>query len=151
MAANHMTDAERQAVYDAEVESRSAAGGRVSELTKYIWAGGLAIFFTLATADARSAAGQLYASQKDLFLLLAIFSSLAVVSEFGQHLFGYLHHRHVCEWIRKHRPIAKHVYNTTVSGGRLAMLNNGLFNAKLIFSGLAGVLLTWAIAAYSLF
>lgn len=111
MPAN-LTTKEKQDAYNSGVENISYFSGRISELCKFVWAGALAIFYALVTAEPTSAATKFIGAQRPLLFIAAIAGSLAFLFDYMQNIAAYIHASRLTSWLSKtERAIPVETYN----------------------------------------
>lgn len=69
-----------------------------------IWAGALAIFYALATAEPTSAATKFIGAQRSLLFIAAIAGSLAFLFDYLQNVTSYIHASRLATWLAGPEP-----------------------------------------------
>jgi hypothetical protein len=94
---DYLSPKRKQAGYDAANKDAAEFSGRISELCKYVWAGALAIFYALVTAEPKSAA--FTGDQRLLLFIAAIAGSLAFLFDYLQNVTAYRHASKLADWL----------------------------------------------------
>jgi hypothetical protein len=87
-----------QKAYDTEFQNIKDISAKISELCKYIWAGSLATFFALITAQQNTRAFDFYSASKTIIFAAAIFGSLAFLFDYLQYVSGLVQATKVKKW-----------------------------------------------------
>jgi|SRR5580704_13535416 hypothetical protein len=111
MANQNLTDKEAQEAYNRESANLPVFTSKISELCKYVWAGSLAIFYALVTADPKSAAYHFVGNARYLLFIAAVAGSLAFLFDYLQNLSAYLHAAQLVKWLESTNPIPAAEFN----------------------------------------
>ena len=138
----NLTRQERQGAYDTSVENISKFSARISELCKFVWAGALAIFYALVTADPTGGAAKFIGAQRPLLFIAAIAGALAFLFDYLQNITAYIQATRLADWIKDRNKIAASTYNKRTKDGWAAA--NAIF---FVLKNIA-VLVTAVLVAY---
>lgn len=147
---DNLSPAEKQAGYDAANKDAAEFSGKISELCKYVWAGALAIFYALVTAEPTSAAAKFVGVQRPLLFIAAIAGSLAFLFDYLQNITAHIHASKLTSWLANTSgAILRKEYDKRL-GDVWAQANTYLFVAKNV-AVLAAATLVAAVIIMSFF
>jgi hypothetical protein len=135
----------RQKAYDTEFQNIAAISTKLSELCKYIWAGSLATFFALITAQQNTRAFDFYTTNKTIIFAAAIFGSLAFIFDYLQYLSALVHATRVAKWFER-TPDANSEDFSRVAHSLWTKANFLFFCTKNAFAALAAISMIIAIS-----
>lgn len=134
-----------QKAYDTEFQNIKDISAKISELCKYIWAGSLATFFALITAQQNTRAFDFYTANKTIIFATAIFGSLAFIFDYLQYLSALAHATTIVKWFeRTNNPDPRDFSHVVVSLWTKA--NFLFFCIKNAFAALAAISMIIAIS-----
>jgi hypothetical protein len=143
----NLTPTQKQAAYDSGVENVSKFSARISELCKIVWAGALAIFYALVTAEPGSAATKFIGTQRTILFAAAVAGSLALLFDYLQNISAYVHASRLTAWIaRTTGTIPAATYNAKTKDF-WACANTFFFGAKNVAVLVTAVLVAYVILA----
>jgi hypothetical protein len=145
----HLSKEDAQERYDYETKNIADASGRISELCKYVWAGSLAIFYALISAEQTSAAHRLIGSERSLLFIAAISGALAFVFDYLQNFCTYLHSLFLANWMESQDPIATDEYDRRIKS-KFSIASEICFYIKNVAVMLTAGLVAYVIVAGSL-
>jgi hypothetical protein len=141
----NLTDQERQDAYNTSADNIVKFSVRISELCKFVWAGALAIFYALVTAEPTSAASKFMAAQRPLLFIAAIAGALAFVFDYLQNITAYIQATRMVQWIEARNQIDVAEYNIRTRDF-WARANELFFVIKNLAVLIAAVLVAYVIA-----
>ena len=141
----NLTPEQRQGVYDTSADNIIKFSVRISELCKFVWAGALAVFYALVTAEPTSAASKFMAAQRPLLFIAAIAGALAFVFDYLQNITAYIQATRMVNWIEARAAIDRSEYNGKTKDF-WARANEVFFIVKNVAVLIAAVLIAYVIA-----
>jgi len=142
----NLTTQQRQDAYNNSVGNVEKFSARISELCKFVWAGALAIFYALVTAESASGAAKFVGSQRTLLFIAAIAGALAFLFDYLQNITAYIQATKLADWIKNRSTIAVTTYNARTKDG-WSMANEAFFVLKNLAVLVAAALVAYVILA----
>jgi hypothetical protein len=142
----NLTRQERQDAYNTSVDNISKFSARISELCKFVWAGALAIFYALVTAEPTSAASKFIGAERPFLFVAAAAGALAFLFDYLQNISAYIQATRLADWIKDRNTISADVYNRRTKDGWSAA-NEFFFIAKNLAVFVSAILVAYVIIA----